>query len=332
MSTTNYRLLNNSFESGTRKSHIKAVKLSTDTTDKLRGLTDPDLAAIFTAYEPFHETYITLNVAIEMAEGVYKGKTSSFESILDTLPDKLRMWEPPVYALFPEDSSVALEIFPQKRSPFLQGPYDGRLISVRVLRDNLLNYTVANPTLVPVQANVAAFYTLANTARQTQQSREGSLDTLRHQRDLQRVTTMNAYWGLVYGGLLRKYYNDPEAILGFIDLDDFYDNATEEPTIIRGTINSGQVVNINALMEQFNLGTASVLKLRVTEPTNGSLVFYSAVNPTDAPTPTNPYQFTVNTGAELEKTIGNFNFQAQPNFNIFNPTPLTGAWEIEITE
>ena len=94
MATTNYRLLLNTFESRTRYSHIKAVKLSTDTTDKLRGLTDPDLAAIFAAYEPFHETYIALNVAIEIAEGVYKGKTNSLEEILDTLPDKLRIWEP----------------------------------------------------------------------------------------------------------------------------------------------------------------------------------------------------------------------------------------------
>ena len=330
MATSNYRLLFNSFESRTRYSHIKAVKLSTDTTDKLRGHSDPDLAAIFTAYEPFHEAYISLNVAIEISEGVYKGKTSSMEGLLDTLPDKLRMWEPPVYMLFPEDSDVAKEIFPHKRSPFLQGPYDGRLLSVRALRDNLLNYTGATPSLVPIQADVAAFYALVNAARQTQQLREGNLDELRHQRDVQRVTTMNAYWGIVYGGLLRKFYNDPVAILNYIDLHEFYDNVEPGPVRVRGTINSGQVLNINSLMEELELGAESILKLRVTEPPLGSLTFYSAYNPTDGPG-SGP-QYPVTNPTELEKTVADFQFETFPQFNVYNPGPGTAAWEIEVVE
>ncbi len=330
MSTNNYRLLNNSFESGTRKSHIKAVKLSTDTTDKLRGHADPDLAGIFLAYEPFHEAYISLNVAIEISEGVYKGKTSSVEGLLDMLPEKLRIWEPPVYTLFPEDSDVAKEIFPHKRNPFLQGPYDGRLLSVRALRDNLLNYTGANPSLVPIQTDVAAFYTLVNTARQTQQSREGNVDELRHQRDLQRVTTMNAFWGIVYGGLLRKFYNDPEAILGYIDLDDFYDNAPDGPIRVRGTVDSGKVINLNALLEEYELGAANVLKLKVVEPSGGSLTYYSAYNPTDGPG-AGP-QFTVTNPTDLEKTVADFQLETFGNFNIYNPGPSTAGWEIEVVE
>jgi len=328
MTNTNFRLLLNTFESQTRKSHTKAVKLSTDTTDKLRAATDPALVSVFTDYEPHHEAYLSLNVAISIAEGTYKGKTTTFEGILDTLPDKLRQWEPPVYALFPEDSGTAQEIFPRKRTPFYEGPYYNRLIAVEALRDNLLNYTVANPTLVPVQADVAAFYTLAKTARQTQQSREGGLEVLRQQRDQQRIVTMDAYWGIVYGGLLRKYYTQPDLLLGYIDLYELFDNQPAEPIVVNGSINPGQILNINSEIDGLEPAPESIIRMRNTSTTGAALFFYSAFNPGDGPG--NGIQFTVNAGDTLEKTISDFRFDTYPNFNIHNPTGNNGNWEIEI--
>src|SRR5687768_7938891 len=135
MATTTYRLLQNSFEIQTRGSHKKAVTLTTDTTDKLRILSDPLLLAIYNNYLPHHDAYLALNAAVEMGEGTYKGKTLSFEIIIDSVTGKLRLWEPPIRTIFPEDSPTEIEIFPNKRNPFLDGTYEQRLQAVKVLRD-----------------------------------------------------------------------------------------------------------------------------------------------------------------------------------------------------
>src|SRR5688572_13212531 len=108
MAEQNYRLLQNGFISQTRNSHKKAVSLTTDSVDKLRVTTDPLLQAIYNAYLPHHDTYIARNVAVEIAEGTYKGRTLSFENIIDTVDDKLRLWEPPIRTIFPEDSPTEI--------------------------------------------------------------------------------------------------------------------------------------------------------------------------------------------------------------------------------
>lgn len=329
MNTKKYRLLHNSFVSQTRNSHSRAVKLSTDTTDKLRTQTMPELLAIYNAYLPFHEAYINLNVAVEIATGTYKGKTAGFETVMDALPTKLRQWEPPVYLLFPEDSPVALEIFPRKRVPFYDSNYEQRLIALQALRDKLATLTAANPTLVPVQADVAAYYTLAKTSREAQQGLEGNLSELRNQREAQRISTMDAFWGLVYGGLLSICYNAPQQITGYIDLDELYENNQDDVVTVGGNLTIGQVVNINALLPDLNAEPDTVLRLRNKSASNASLVFYAATTASELPGAGT--QFTVNAGNTLEKTIAEMGFSDPYSFfNVLNNGPEPTEWEIEV--
>jgi len=328
MSTPTYRLLINTFLSQTSDSHTKAVRLSTDSTDKLRVRTEPALVSIYTDYLPFHTAYINLNVAVSMADGTYKGKTMSFNDVLNTLPDKLRDWEPAIYSVFREDSPTGTEIFPNKRTPFYEGTYESRLLAVKVLRDKLLEYTPTEPTLVPVQADVAAFFTLADTARQTQQGNEGNLSNLRLQRENQRQATMAAFWGIVYGGLLRFYYNTPELILGIIDLNELFANRPDSVTV-GGNLTLGQVVNINALLPDINAEPDTVLRLRNKSAFNATLVFYAATTASELPGAGT--QFTVNAGNTLEKTIAEMGFSDPYSFfNVLNNGPEPAEWEIEL--
>lgn len=328
MSGTTYRLLQNSFEIQTAKSHKKAVSLSTDTTDKLRVAVNPYLVTVYNEYLAYHDAYIALNLAVEIAEGTYKGKTATFETIMGGVGEKLRLWEAPIRVVFPEDSGDEIEIFPQKRKPFYEGTYEMRLLAVKALRDKLLEYTVAHASLVPVQADVAAFFTLANTARQTQQGKEGIDGDLRAQRETQRVTTMNAYWGIAYGGLLHEFRNEPQRIAEYIDFSLLYDTGGNEPVIVNGGINAGQVINFNNLAPDLDATAETVIRLKNTSTVPLSLTFYSANNPTDLPGP-GP-QFTVASGETLEKVIGDFQLGTYPELNIHNPTGLNGTWEIVI--
>src|SRR3954468_23956741 len=118
MSDHTFRLLQNGFESQTQDSNKKAISLSTDSMDKLGGAGIAALTSIFNDYQPHHDAYMALNLAVEITEGTYHGKTLSFENIIDSLKDKLKFWEGPIRAVFPEDSPTEVEIFPQKRTPF----------------------------------------------------------------------------------------------------------------------------------------------------------------------------------------------------------------------
>lgn len=329
MSTQNFRLLSNPFFSQTKDSHSKAVRLSTDSVDKLRTQTQPALVSIYNDYLPFHNAYMQLNVAVSIADGTYKGKTLGFNDVLDTLPEKLRDWEPQIYSIYREDSPTATEIFPNKRKPFYDGPYDIRLLNVQSLRDKLLQLSAAEPALLPVQADVAAFYTLAETTRQTQQANEGQLSTLRLQRDEQREATMNAFWGIVYGGLLRVYYNTPELILGFIDLYELYDNSTTEPIVLEGNINSTQVVNLNGQIDDNNIDENTVIVMKNTSASATQLYFYAANAPDVKPD--GFVSVMLNPGEELSRTVADIGFtEVNTFFNIYNPSGNAGSWVVEV--
>lgn len=331
MENTNFRLLLNSFDSQTAKSHTKAVRLSTDSVDKLRVQTEPALVSIYTDYLPFHNAYISRHVAVSIADGTYKGKSLGFHEVMDTLPEKLRDWEPGIYSIYREDSPMAIEIFPNKRTPFYDGPYDLRLLTVKALSDKLLELSAAEPALLPVQADVAAFYTLADTARQTQQGKEGQLSTLRLLRDEQRKATMDAFWGIVYGGLLRLYYNTPELILGIIDLHELYDNNADEPIMLDGNINSTQVVNLNGQIPDANIDGSSVFTMKNTSASAAQLYFYAA--DTADKKPDGFAAIILNPGEEMSRSVADMGFsETNTYFNIYNPSGEAGSWEVSIEE
>src|SRR5687768_2099846 len=108
MAEHTFRLLQNGFEIQTQDTHKKAINLTTDTMDKLNGTGIAALTTIRNNYEPHHDAYMALNLAVEMTEGTYKGKTLSWELIIDMVKDKLRLWEPPIYTVFPEGSGDAM--------------------------------------------------------------------------------------------------------------------------------------------------------------------------------------------------------------------------------
>jgi hypothetical protein len=251
------RVLQNTFEIQTRGSHKKAVSILTDTMDKMEG--KPEVAHIRSALEPHYAAYISLNDAVGLLEGTYKGRTNLFESLIDEIKGKLRDWEGKIRGVFPEDSPTEIEIFPRKRTPFYDGTYEQRLGSIRILRDKLLEYTTDYPSLVPVQADVAAYYTLCNAARTTQQGKEGDLNSLRTQREAQRVITMNAYQGIVYGGLLTLFYSDLERIGDYIDFTRLYGPSDKPDIVVSGNVGANSQLALNLPDAEINEGTGMEL-------------------------------------------------------------------------
>ena len=133
-----WRYLINTFDVNTEGSNVKMLSLATDTHAKLHHeIADPDINAIFTSFDPFYNAYRQICINYDLAAGNYKGETRTFGEILDDLPEEIRKWEAGVRVVYVEDSPQEIAIFPNKRTPFLQGTYEDRISAVGTLMEKL---------------------------------------------------------------------------------------------------------------------------------------------------------------------------------------------------
>ena len=132
MSTIPWKFIVNTFYSRTFQSMKNALSLTQDHLAKLTANeTDADILAIKTAYLPLHTAFITANNQLDSRLGIYKGKTQTFEEMLEELSKvKINEWRGQVFAVFPEGTDNATAIFPRDRQPFQSDTYDERVEAV----------------------------------------------------------------------------------------------------------------------------------------------------------------------------------------------------------
>ena len=223
-----HRLLQNTFEVQTRLSHVNAYQFLTDSMDKLRGSTHPQIVPISNSFFPFYTSYSDLNIKWIGKKASYKSSTQRFVEAIKQLDKKLPEWEGKVRYLFPENTAEEVAIFPKKRNLFLRGTYEQRVQAISTLSKKLQNLSVSHPSLTVVYEDVRDYYTLCFQAREKQQQNEGALAMLGSEREAQRIITMNAYLGLVYCGLGQLHYNNLNALKAFMDLSLLYKKAKKK--------------------------------------------------------------------------------------------------------
>lgn len=230
MATRQWIFLSNTFLVNTEGTFKKALSLFTDTHAKLRNeQADPDIAAMFAELDPVFQSYATTYANWAMVKGTYKGKTTGLEELmLEKMPLQLRKWEGGVRAVFDEDSADEVEIFPNKRSPFLNGSYEQRIAQVRALADKLTEYAALSATQVLVES----FYNTLESTRLRQQEKEGDVKRLSVLLENQRIIVCHVMYGIL-GLLMHKYQTDTNDIERFFDLSLLRqtgnDNNDEEP-------------------------------------------------------------------------------------------------------
>ncbi len=209
-----WRFLINTFDVQTEGSNVKMLSLATDTHAKLKNeIADPGINVIFTAFDPFYDAYRQICINYDLAAGDYEGETLGFETIMDSIPEEIRKWEAGVRFVYVEDSPEERAIFPDKRTPFLQGTYEDRISAVGTLAEKLSS----DPALAEVHAVVQSFYNTALSARLAQQGEEGGLGELSDLRENQRLITADEMYG-VLGRLMYKFRNDRDQVERFFDL------------------------------------------------------------------------------------------------------------------
>ncbi len=239
---TKWLVLNNTFATGTKGSHKKALTLFEDTYAKLKAeaTNDADIQLIVTDFEPFYLAYQSLYAQKQAILGMYEGHTLGFENILADMPHQIRIWESKVRAEYMEDSPEERMIFPNKRSDYLQGTYEERINAVKSLTLRLANF----PILAPVQALVQTFYNQLEAARLNQQQQEGQNDKLSSLLEKQRVDTCVELYG-VLARLMWKYRYDTDRVNNYIDRELFMQSSgTGSITIFKGRVANTQNVPI----------------------------------------------------------------------------------------
>ena len=331
MSTIPWKFIVNTFYSRTFQSMKNALSLTQDHLAKLTANeTDADILAIKTAYLPLHTAFITANNQLDSRLGIYKGKTQTFEEMLEELSKvKINEWRGQVFAVFPEGTDNATAIFPRDRQPFQSDTYDERVEAVNTLSLTLATYT-AQPSLVALSASVQAYYLTLSSARALQQNNEGTVATLRtNLKEAHLLMCQGMYKNL--GLLMAKYYQNPETIADYFDLTLLRDTGGTEPIVLDGNINSTQVLNLNALLPDANVDENSVLTMKNTSASAAQLYFYAA----DAADkkPDGFVSVMLNPGEELSRSVADIGFnETNIYFNIYNPSGEAGSWEVMLEE
>lgn len=206
---------NNTFEVVTRNSNKKALILFEDTRAKLssEGMVNANVQLIADDFEPHYTAYQNLYAQKQSINGLYEGKTLSFELMLEDLPTKIRKWEGQVHAIYPEDTPEERSIFPNRRNPFLNGPYELRISAIKSLADVLGTY----PALASTGSSVSSYYNQIEGARLLQQQHEGNSERYSALLEDQRKITCSELYGAL-ARLMNEFRYNPDRITTFFDL------------------------------------------------------------------------------------------------------------------
>lgn len=205
----------NTFLVNTRRSFKLALTLFEDCHAKLfaDSANDPEIDLIYNNFKPFYMAYREMYAQKQSNLGIYEGETLNFETVIAEMPSQVRHWEGGVRAVYVEDSPEERAIFPNKRSPFLQGTYEQRVSAVETLFMTLQKY----PALAVVGNMVETYYNRLETARLSQQKQEGQSAKMASLLEKQHLITCQEMYG-VLGRLMYKFRYEPQRITDYIEI------------------------------------------------------------------------------------------------------------------
>lgn len=245
MAERKWKYLENQFEVATATSFKLMNIINADHLSRLKAEAgDPVIDNLVSRTIPPHDNYKNNYTAWISSRAIYKGATSTVEGLLDTLSSlKIKQWDIQIQNEFLEGTPEYVAILPNRRKPFQSGGIDTRIAQVKALGKRLDSYPALNDTM----DDVNEFYEIINIARDTQQQKEGQIETAS---DMLETSRLAIAW-MMYrnlGILMDKFGDDVEQIRNFWEIGLFRNTGQggeEEPgEPIVGTVAGGATVNI----------------------------------------------------------------------------------------
>ena len=276
---TIWHYLLNQFLNATVNNYKKALKLSNYHDAYLLKLmtddpADPDWATLYNRYHPFHLSYVSEYSKWKTAGGVQKGQTLNLDQMLVLLITKVTKWDVAVQNVtgFEKGTANYLTIFPQGHKPFNSGAKTARVNAVNVLSGALEPFSLVDPAILIIKGEVDLFYSLIDTARDTQEGAKGGTKQKSEEVENQRVDVMTEEYRDL-GFLINKSAEDPNRIAPFFELQVL---RSHNQVLFTGTLDANE--NEPVLVHSFVADDELELEITstATDPEAATVSFYLA--------------------------------------------------------
>ena len=174
---------------------------------------------------PFFEAFEKAYINWKSAKGYYKGATMRVENLQSELQSqRYAKWSAAVQWLYPKDSPEFAVLFPEGGLPFQKGARDTRIVAVKTLAQQLVDY----PQLAHVKDDAQTFYELMESTRFSQQRYEQNIQNASDELHKQRQILVDEFY-LNFLDLLKLNYKERPNVLAFwqVNLLRSKNNATE---------------------------------------------------------------------------------------------------------
>jgi hypothetical protein len=324
MSTPTWPFTEIPFDNGTKGSYKKMNIISADTDSKLFGQqVIPAILALFIYFNVFRAAYLAAYVKWKSKKAAYRSATEYVYQLLAQLSgDKIEEFDIRIQVIYRRGTPQYINLFPDLREPFQKGEIDERITALATLLSNI----DVDPALALIKADILVFYNLIVAARNQQQAREGEVDMLSAELELERINCARAMY-YVLGGLMQHFKDNASQIADFFDLETLRGHISDVVDLIfEGPVNGNTIVNVlNPLIEQYVVGVTLRIKNTTAGPAIGGLFFYAADNATDGWTGLGQQLLP---GQEATITLTAAQFRAF--FNVQNQGPNLQSYEVEI--
>lgn len=257
-------LLINPFLSATRKSFLKAMRISTYHDSALNAAkSDPDIQVAYNYYHPIHLNYKTLYDDWIQQGGEQQGKTLNLNQLLRLLSgSKIEQWDVKIQNQYLPNTPAYKRLLPNNRQPFQTGGQVERMNAVKVLSQTI----GTDEALATVKTDVDSFNAQLEAAVANQKGDISSTRTDSSNLEIARQSVGDGQYANL-GRLITKYASTPEKIAPFFDLQTI---RRIKQTVFNGTLKGGEIHTI--VKRKFNSTDAITLTNLGVEP----LKFYLA--------------------------------------------------------
>jgi hypothetical protein len=269
--TNQWRYLGNQFVSSTRNNYKKALKLSNYHDAKLKATKDanpgdPDWAVLYNRYHPMHTDLVAKYNAWKTAGGIQEGQTLNTDQLLILLVTKINTWDVAVQVKYAKGTPEYKTIFPDGHYAFIGGSKDTKIMAVQTLGSLLAGYA----PMAAVKAEVDAFYTTLDLARDVQEGAKGSTKTGSGELAGSVRKGMVMQYGNL-GFLINKYMDDPQQVAPFFELSILREH---EQVVYTGVLDAGE--NEAVLIHTFVADDE--LRIKITGAGEASFYLATAAN------------------------------------------------------
>jgi len=212
---TTWKYLVNTFEAATRNNYTEAMKISTFHDSSLASMQKDAFFA--TLYKNYHQLHLNFKNCYDTwltQEGKQTSKTLTLKQLLDQLSStKIHYWDIIIQNEYDPNTPEYKALLPHHRKPFQQDKQLERIAAVKTLSNSLTGITA----LKKVKDDVDDFYKQLDEANTVQKSSKTETATGSQNVEAARIAICKAQYANL-GALMQKYYDKPETIAVYFDV------------------------------------------------------------------------------------------------------------------